>query len=459
MKISDICSFKRNYPFDPAIKHNIISLTFFRLKNLYKDFQVYLYGLKALHAYTIKFKKGGIKNDIKIRLFYNQSIYQSDNPEEVREIRAVMRLILKNPHFQCVEYSCPHYKINDLFDRGIFPFFIRYLAFFDFEDNDTNYVYATDIDINESKKNRNYIEYLYSIINDIVIEKKASFYFLDQKCYKPFWRDRLIRQAGGKEEKGDVTLLGSNLGGNAKVDPRVLMDFLAECELTQKSHNPLIASFYKNYVEYICDIKIPEKYRLKKIITCKLDNVFVYGLDEFFITYFFAPHVFLATKSFKNIFANVRNVGSGGLFAMLKNLFQPLLSKERKINDATIRIYQSILSILFEKEIPSSHVLETLEQFIHLFEMHDYQGDSDNPRLYRCFHRLLREKIDNHLNKKHLQIAEYMIPCFLQNDEYYTDKNNLIRLTATMRKEYARNIGYILSSKSTRPDFFILSKK
>ena len=41
MKLSDICNF--NPPHINTIKHNVIIVTLFRLKNLYKNFEVYLH--------------------------------------------------------------------------------------------------------------------------------------------------------------------------------------------------------------------------------------------------------------------------------------------------------------------------------------------------------------------------------------------------------------------------------
>jgi hypothetical protein len=183
MKYSNLCDFKCNYEVNNDIKHNVIIVTLFRLKHLYKDFNVYLNGLIGFDKYLSNINT--LPNNIKLRVYWNQSIFSTDDKQELINIKNVFKKISKNKHIQLIEYSCPLYKLNNIFDRGIFPFFIRYFPLFDFEDNDTNFVFATDIDISQYKQDYNYFEYMISNFNNL-IKKKNRFLLLNIKMLFTF---------------------------------------------------------------------------------------------------------------------------------------------------------------------------------------------------------------------------------------------------------------------------------
>ena len=85
MKYSNLCNFNCNYNIDKNIKHNVIIVTLFRLKHLYRKFDVYLNGLIGFDNYLSNIDK--IPNDIKLRVYWNQSIYATKNDEELSLIK------------------------------------------------------------------------------------------------------------------------------------------------------------------------------------------------------------------------------------------------------------------------------------------------------------------------------------------------------------------------------------
>lgn len=423
MKYSNLCDFKYNYQVHSNIKYNVIIVTLFRLKDLYKNFDVYLNGLIGFDNYLSKINT--LPYNIKLRVYWNQSIYETEDKKELLLIKKVFKKINKNKNIQLVEFSCSKYKLDNIYDRGIFPFFIRYFPLFDFEDNDTNFVFATDIDISQNKQNFNYYSYLiYNFIN--IIEKKMNFYYLTSKCYIPFWKKKLGNDS--------LALLGSNVSGNYKFDKNILLNFLNDCEYGIKSNDKLISLFYKNYIEYIKNPKIPLNLKLKKQKTYNIDKIFIYGLDEFFITYYLFKNILLE-KKIKNIYEHTRNSGHGGLYILLNNIFYNVLNNINN-NTKTLKIYRNILFNVLGKKYKLDDIIVKLKDFIEIFKNHDYNNVTDKPKYYDLFYSNLMKyiKSDNfiYLNIK----KDRNLKCFIDNDKYYTDKNNLIKLTKTTRKLY-----------------------
>lgn len=422
MRISDFCEFKYNYNFNPKIKHNIICIVLFRLKHLYRSFDKYLYGLEELTKYLSLHDK--IKNDIKIRILYNTSIFQTNDQNELDNILAIMERVYNNKHIQLVEYNCPNYKLDEIYDKGIFPVFLRYLYFFDFEDNDTNYVYASDIDFTPNKIKQNFISFLISTFNNLIIND-INFSFYTSKCYIPFWKKKISK-------KDSISILGGVVGGNIKINHKILINFFKDCSDGVNSKNKLISSFYKFYIEYINNKNIPFEYKKKKIKTYETDKIFVYGLDEFFLTYFVLPHILINFK-IKNIYQSVRNVANGGLYELFKKLFKNVLNG--KNSDETIYLYNELLTSVFNKNIKKENTIKTLYEFIELLKEHDYIGNTNKPFLYEKFYKQITVLIKSQKNELLKLNNDYLL-CFLLNDVYYTDKNHFNRLSDKKRKIY-----------------------
>lgn len=423
MEYSKLCNFKYNYILDNNIKYNVIVVTLFRLKDLYKDFNVYLNGLIGFDKYLSKMDI--VPNNIKLRIYWNQSIYSTTDKKELLLIKKVFAKANKNKNIQLVEFSCLKYKLDDIYDRGIFPFFIRYFPFFDFKDNDTNFVYATDIDISESKQNSNYYEYLINNFSNI-IEKKIDFHYLTAKCYIPFWKKKLGNDS--------LSLLGSSVGGKHKFSKNILFYFLNNCEYGVKSNDKLISLFYKNYIEYIHNPKIPLELKMKKQKTYDIDKIFIYGLDEFFISYYLLKNILL-NKKIKNIYEHTTNTGYGGLYVLLNKLLYNVLNNINN-NEKTLNIYRDILFNVTGKKYKLNNIIVKLKDFIEMFKDHDYNNITNKPKYYNLFYGELIKyiKSDNIIDLNINQ--DKILSCFIDNDKYYTDKNNLIKLKNTTRELY-----------------------
>jgi hypothetical protein len=423
MKYSDLCNFKTNYKTNKKEKHNVIIVTLFRLKHLYKNFSEYLNGLIGFDEYLSLYDD--MPNNIKLRVYWNKTIYETNDKVELKLIKDTMKKIGKNKHIQLVEYLCPMYKLDNIYDRGVFPFFIRYFPLFDFEDNDTNFIFANDIDITEYKKAHNAYQFTIDTFNNM-IKKKMDFYCLTSKCYIPFWKKNLGNDS--------LSLLGGLIGGKYKFDHNILIDFLKDCEPGVKSSDKLLSQFYKNYVDYIHNPRIPEEFKKKKMRTYEIDKIFVYGLDEFFITYYLFKKL-LADKKVKNIYEHTRNTAQGGLYKILNNVFHNVLNNINN-SEETIELYKNILYKLDGKEYKNNDVIPKFREFIEKLKKHDYNNATNNPVLYNAFYgeitKIMKTKDSKYLNL----VKSNDLKCFIQNDKYYTDKNNLIKLDNVRRKLY-----------------------
>ncbi len=426
MKINYFCDFNKEYDYNPSIKHNIICLTLFRLKHLYKSFEDYLFGLEEIDKKLQSMNN--IEYDIKFRLMYNDTIYDTNNEYELNRIKKIMDSVKKNKHIQLIKYNCPNYKLDDLYDKGIFPFFIRYFYFYNFEDNDTNYVFAADIDITRSKASKDYVGFMIDVFSEI-IKLKTGFIYYNSKCYVPFWKKKL-------SINDSITVLGGHIGGNVKLEPEIFVDFLNDCKDGIQSTNELVSKFYKYYNEYLNDKRIPFEYKKKKILSYKVDKIFVYGLDEFYMTYFILPQV-LKDFKIKNVYEKIRNSAStGGIGPLIHDTLSEVLHGNN--SDTTLNIYNKILRKVFDKDIDLDNTIEYLHKFIDKFSgAHDYDGNSGKPELYDKFHKLILQILDSE-DGKYLKLNKKTIICFVMNDKYYTDKNNMVKLTKEQRKLYVK---------------------
>jgi hypothetical protein len=394
-----ICKIKKNYIVNKNIKYNIICFCLFRLKNTYKNFSEYFDGLITFLNYI---ENNDIKYNIKIRFYYDESIYNTDNKDEFKHIKNTMDKIKKNNTFQLVKYNCKY--------GGIFPFFFRYIDLFDFPDNDTNYVMITDIDI---ARKENYCEYIFNLFYK-VIELKTDFSFALPHCYIPFW---------SKFYNNITMVLGAYNSGKYKFDHKILLNFIDDA--VHKKSNA-IKLFYKNYVDYINNKNIPQEFKKKKLFTYQEDKTWVYGLDEFFLSFILVPY---ARKLNINIYAHYSNSGKPkNLYALVSELLNNVVNNKNN-NTKTIKIYQLILNKMYNTEININNVIKKLSEFISGLKEHDYEDKTNNKYLYDTFYKYIMKYYSSDKYKKYLNLnITNNFNCFVKNNKYYNDYNNFVKL-------------------------------
>ena len=165
-----------------------------------------------------------------------------------------------------------------------------------------------------------------------------------------------------------------------------------------------------------------------------IDKIFLYGLDEFFITYYLFKNI-LINKKIKNIYEQTRNSGSGGLTTLLIKIFNNVLNNINNKKE-TIKLYRTILFNVTGKKYKLDNVVEKLKNFIEEFKIHDYDNITNKPKLYNLFYKEITNIVKSNdfifLNIK----KDNNLKCFFENDKYYTDKNNISKLKSSTKKLY-----------------------
>jgi hypothetical protein len=144
---NDICKFKKLYDNPNNIKYDIICTTFFKMGKHYKNFQIYMNGL----ARWVKNLRE-LKLPYKFRLFIDQNVYEDKKIMDLlNKIKDIVQLVI----FTCADYMKDNYHID------VFGALVRYFPLFDFENNDSNKVIITDMDLHEDDmiKLINFIKY------------------------------------------------------------------------------------------------------------------------------------------------------------------------------------------------------------------------------------------------------------------------------------------------------------
>jgi len=114
-------------------KRNIFTTSFFKLKNSYKNFyDNYIVGLNNWINFLNSFE-----HDYIFRIFIDENIYNDKKLMEVLENEKKIELVL---------YNCKNYKINN-YHYDLLGTIIRFFPLFNFENNDSNHVIVTDIDM------------------------------------------------------------------------------------------------------------------------------------------------------------------------------------------------------------------------------------------------------------------------------------------------------------------------
>lgn len=138
---NDICSLTllNGVNFSLNKKVNILSTSFFKMNNHYKNFNIYIRGLKSWIRFLNSFE-----NNYVLRIFID---------DNVRKDRNIMNIMNSSKKIQLILFSCDNYK-NGKYHKDVFGTLLRFFPLFDFENNDSNNVIVVDIDLHEEDKAR-----------------------------------------------------------------------------------------------------------------------------------------------------------------------------------------------------------------------------------------------------------------------------------------------------------------
>jgi len=135
---NDICNFEIISSWDKSIKYNILSTCFFKMNSHYKNFSIYINGLKKL----IKMLEN--QNNYYLRIFIDEHIKSDPN---------IFNILINSQKVQIILFKCKKYLDNN-FHIDVFGALVRLFPLFDFDNNDALNVIVIDIDLNYEDLNK-----------------------------------------------------------------------------------------------------------------------------------------------------------------------------------------------------------------------------------------------------------------------------------------------------------------
>lgn len=139
---------------------NIISMCLFKLPQSYKNFDIYINGLKTWISLLEK-----IKSNFIIRIFIDHNILND---------KEIMSVINSSKFVEPVLFLCADYVLNK-YHQDLFSTLIRFFPLFDFQNNDARSLLIVDIDLNLVISENFLIFYKYVLTNHDKINN-FSFY-------------------------------------------------------------------------------------------------------------------------------------------------------------------------------------------------------------------------------------------------------------------------------------------
>lgn len=168
---NEICEFEILFKNNSNIKYNILSTCFFRMNSHYKNFDIYINGLKRL------IKLINTQKNYVLRIFIDEHIKSNNEIYNILKSSELIQIVV----FKCSNYIKNNYHID------VFGALVRLFPIFNFELNDSNNVIVIDIDLNHEDINKlkilmNYETNTKEIIgtgtvNTLLINKNNYYYY------------------------------------------------------------------------------------------------------------------------------------------------------------------------------------------------------------------------------------------------------------------------------------------
>jgi hypothetical protein len=254
----DLCKIIPLYPKGSGF--NIISTVLFNEGNKsYKDFQKYLNGVENWLALI----EDQLPN-FHLRVYFDNSI---KNDKKI--IRHLFSLNRKHNKLQLVYYDCPKFKKDKDHHFFLFGTLIRLLPYFDYSDNDTNYVCLKDLDVSKYSDQK--------IITLPEIHQKQSV-LIHNWGYQPIHQKYI-------KNKWNTFFMMISLQTSIKLPIKIFTDYLQNLLSKNSIDQEIFNKASKNSF---------------KQINNKNPNFF-YGIDEIFFNTKIIDHLYQHKNQFKII--------------------------------------------------------------------------------------------------------------------------------------------------------------
>ena len=398
-----LCEFETE-GYEPNRTAHIFSGSIFKIKNA--DITEYLKGLEELIEYMDYLNKTKNAN-IHFFIYYDSSI------EDDNHFINIKKLILKKYKFiKLLKYKCPDFIKEDN-HKGLFGTFVRLLPLF--EKRYENHIRSiTDIDFPNFQKEK-YID----IIREKELYSKDNLVVIYPIGYEQRYNNLIINN------KIDMIVLANIILKRGFFPMEILRSFLEKVN----NNDAKIINEYKIILNN--NINIPKK--MRNIIADNIkDNLFIYGLDEYFINKYLLGHWFKNNNSigvfyyipftqnfFLNNYINDKIINNPRFNDFLKDLFLdkydsdiPLEKYMNKISNRFCN-YSSVNTIKeYEKKYENVlHFYKTLVQYKNILNIDSFyikimKNIADNKYVYIdiIFHNAFNEP-----TPERKELKEYLV--------------------------------------------------
>ena len=396
---NSICSFEDIFKSLPKKKVNVISTCIFKLDNGYKDFSRYIDGAKNI-------KNVANKMGMNFLVFLDDSIYKNE------EIYNKLKETTYDKNTIFIKYSCPKFKRDETFHKGLFGTLIRFFPLFDFPNNPFKKVIVADIDHKESNDNDVFYTYY-------VLLKKFK---LDGVC-----RTYASLEYGDKFKSVDISyknsdnislMAGSMYFGKKKFDRNFLINYLTEImDHNSKLYKDMRARTMKN----------------------EIDDTFAYGVDEYFLSHIM---YFYFNKMNYNVYY-VKRYSLNHTLDILYDIYKDSKDKTDNNSKTFINEYKHFLQYVLHQ--PKNNNINALNGIIHKILKYDLQTINDTEKPITT--------INNNANQKQINISISIYNYFeylnknknykmidKQSLEYILQHKNIIKCYELYNKHLKKNI-------------------
>jgi hypothetical protein len=255
-------------------KINVLSAVFFKSRNYYKNYSIYVSGLKKL-----MFLVDNSISNFKLILFIDINV-RNDNE--------LMNMIKRSKKTIPILFRCSEY-MNDDYHIDLFPTLVRFFPFFDFQNNFTKTVIMVDIDLKHDDRNK--LRSLLKINNDNIIcagdiakfiyEEKIPYLYAGMVSSRKKFNKNIItdfiKNAHNINSKGYYEKRLTTFGYG--IDEIFLNDYLVKNQEFSIMIDYQISYFIYHSRKYLLDPKHKNKsYNTIKLIIDGLKNI---SINEF----------------------------------------------------------------------------------------------------------------------------------------------------------------------------------
>ena len=315
-------------------KYNLLSVSSFLLRKMYKDSLKYLSGLKYL-VYNFH----TILDNVVLRIYHDKSVITLPHPDKLvnSQIKEhwipFFKSLKKYKNIQLVQYDFP-----DFLNQGTLGTLIRMFPLFNIpKENNINYIYISDIDdltnqtATNTRKNVVNVYKRFKNSNDY-----GQFYWETALCYfmNP-WTYNKVMETKHKNMYGRIR--NGTILSKIKFPSSIMLDYL-ECIKNDCSKIQNIKKHLYNKNNYITQTAY------NKFMSTEKNKLF-YGIDETFTNIELMNHLFKERIKFSTYIEKRHN-----LF-ILSNKLQNLTNDYKKITAKQGKIIRSYFKYILDENI------------------------------------------------------------------------------------------------------------